>query len=95
MRLSEFVQLLEAVSVDDFLQFAVVVVVDASYSAAKLHQFTILLCVGMPCAGPIDVGVASMISLIVAFIVSIVFLSYFSLSLCHFSLNSMLGFITS
>lgn len=37
MRLPEFIQLLETVSVDDFPQLAVVVVVDGGSRATQLH----------------------------------------------------------
>ena len=60
MRLPKFIQLLEAVSVDDFLQLAVVVVVDGGSSATQLYQFTVFFSVGMPCAEPLNVRIARM-----------------------------------
>ena len=60
MRCSELVQLLEAVAVDDLLQFAVVVVVNAGISAAEFQQFAVLLSVGMPSVLSVAVGIASM-----------------------------------
>ena len=60
MRCSELVQLFEAVAVDDLLQFAVVVVVNAGICATEFQQFAVLLSVGMPSVLSVAVGIASM-----------------------------------
>ena len=47
--LPELIELLEAVAVDDFLEFAVVVVADEMEGISELHQTAVLLRIRHPC----------------------------------------------
>ena len=61
MRFAELIQLLEAMTVDDFLQLTVVVVVHGGLEASNLHEFAILLGVRSPSnpdGSAVGVGVA-------------------------------------
>lgn len=57
MRPSELIQLLEAMTVDDFLQLSVGIVSDAAV-VVENHQFAILGGIGFPFRKPFYVGVA-------------------------------------
>ena len=58
MRLSELIQLLEAMPIDDFSEFAVMVMVNAQFITTNLHQFSVLCSVRFPCRNSLAVGVA-------------------------------------
>ena len=56
--LAEFIQLFETMSVDDFLQFPVVVVVDARFIATDFQQLAVLLRIWMPIRDALHVRIA-------------------------------------